>query len=84
MPDEPVLSLSFSERQLRTSSRIGWMYATAIYANSRRELREANLFGWFYATGGCGMGVDKAGFHAIAPIRSIDEQAALSVKKLVK
>lgn len=32
------------------------------------QLRKTNQPGWFYATGVFGMGVDKAGFHAIGSI----------------
>ena len=64
----------FSERQLRVSSQISWIHATAIYTNGILELREANQIGWLHATGGYRKDVDKAGFHAIAPIGGIDEQ----------
>ncbi len=65
----------FSVQQLRVSNSFGWIHATDMYVNDLRELREANLFGWFYATGGRRTGVDKAGFHAIAPMRRFDAQA---------
>ena len=67
-------SFHFSAHLLRVSSQFGWIHAIAIYANGVRQLRKANLFGWFYATGGCRMGGDKAGFHAIGAIGGIDEQ----------
>lgn len=63
---------SFSERPLRISCQVVWIHAISVYANGIRELREANLSGWFYARGGCRMGDDKAGFHAIGAIGGID------------
>jgi len=43
---------------------------------------EADVFGWFYATGECGMGGDKAGFHAIGAMGGIDEQATFVAKSI--
>ena len=63
----------FLEHQLRISNQISWIHATAIYTNGTRELREATQIGWIDATPGYGKDVDKAGFHAIAPIGGIDE-----------
>lgn len=74
MPDEPIFSLSFSEHQLRVSSQISWIHATAICTNGTRELREATQTGWIHATPGYEKGGDKAGFDAIARIGGIDEQ----------
>ena len=39
-----------------------------------RQLRVSSLCGWIYSTPGYRKDVDKAGFHAIAPIGGIDEQ----------
>ena len=35
---------------------------------SKRQLRLSSQVGWIDATGDCGIGVDKAGLDAIAPI----------------
>lgn len=63
----------FLEHQLRVSSLISWIHATAIYTNGTRELREATQTGWIHPTPGFRKGGDKAGFHAIARIGGIDE-----------
>lgn len=63
----------FSEHQLRVSSQISWIHATAIYTNGTQELREATQTDWIHAILGYGNGGDKAGFDAIVCIGGIDE-----------
>ncbi len=51
VPHEPIISSLLPSRQLRTSSRIGWMCAIVFYTIGVHQLRQTNQFGWFYATG---------------------------------
>lgn len=51
---------------------------------SAQQLRVSSQMGWMYATPGCGMGVDKADFHAIGAIGGIDGKPELATIKSKK